>query len=782
MAKRLKSFIKGVTVRFSDKPYEQGEDGEDIRRSIRAREQANWNRILDAFENKTKDADATHHHILLEHTPEVLKRLGVKDLPITVMGGVIHKIIGNIRNSEYDYHKIPIKELRNLLIDLDNPVAVFDSVDRPNSLVVLTNITDKNGNLKSIVPLKLDRAASGKSREHVIVTAFGQTTSTLQIWIDSGYLLKYVNKKALKKSAQRLLLPRDSILKTQGVLTENDFSSEQLGQIIPDFSSGVKGVEGEKESTNPIISFRNPRGEVVGTYNRETNEIVVYPGADADTIGHELCGHATWQYAEQQAKKGNDSLLKKMQEVVDSPTAKPVWEEVQANYDGEKNDVQREEVWAHIMGHQTSKAIEEIQKSRSGRRWYQRFLGVFKDVWEGLKSAIGLANKIRTEGTEKMTPNEFVEYLINQMLERRTLGEIEKEDGGGERKSKVSETSTSKIGKDKKKVDNKEGGISHIFTGSAANYDKPNLLAIGTGEGNQVYGWGLYGSNKRGVAEGYAELAKDKTLERKEESSRYTWQSVITKNGQQPNSKEERAASAKLEHWGSLPKAIKMVQMDIDDGLRTEENKAILQELKEHGAEYDIPHMCIYEQTFFTNREEGDESHLLKWYEPISEENKKRVVEAIVNPVIEKLKTAGQYSDEKKDKLIETWSKEIGDRTGEELYRFMVSHFGSPKDASIALAKADIDGIKYPVDSYKKAIKDGDDVGWDYVSFRDDNIRIDKKYVDGEKIYDYEELMEKNHKGIDSREVLSYLTKLASIEEMQAEFARIMGSGKIEKT
>ncbi len=47
--------------------------------------------------------------------------------------------------------------------------------------------------------------------------------------------------------------------------------------------------------------------------------------------------------------------------------------------------------------------------------------------------------------------------------------------------------------------------ISPVWTGSAADYDKPSLHAVGTGEGQQVYGWGLYGSESREVAEWYAE-------------------------------------------------------------------------------------------------------------------------------------------------------------------------------------------------------------------------------------------------------------------------------------
>ena len=47
--------------------------------------------------------------------------------------------------------------------------------------------------------------------------------------------------------------------------------------------------------------------------------------------------------------------------------------------------------------------------------------------------------------------------------------------------------------------------IAPVWTGSAADYDKPALHAVGTGEGQQVYGWGLYGSESREVAEWYAE-------------------------------------------------------------------------------------------------------------------------------------------------------------------------------------------------------------------------------------------------------------------------------------
>lgn len=59
--------------------------------------------------------------------------------------------------------------------------------------------------------------------------------------------------------------------------------------------------------------------------------------------------------------------------------------------------------------------------------------------------------------------------------------------------------------KNRKKSDGARFSVSPVYTGSAADYDQPSLFYVGTGEGNQVYGWGLYGSESRSVAKWYAE-------------------------------------------------------------------------------------------------------------------------------------------------------------------------------------------------------------------------------------------------------------------------------------
>ena len=220
--------------------------------------------------------------------------------------------------------------------------------------------------------------------------------------------------------------------------------AKKVGRFIPGVRVNVSDVP-NKDGKEGTVSFRNESGKVVGTYNRKTNEITLYPGANADTIGHELCGHAAYQYAEQLAKKGDETLLNKINEVVDAPEAKPIWDEVAINYESESPEVQREEVWAHIIGHKTSKAIEAIKATEQGQKWYNRFWGVVKDAWKGLMSAIGF-NKAIDKDIGAMSPEEFSNYMVNQMTEGRTLGELGKDDKGGERKSIIGKKGAAKLG------------------------------------------------------------------------------------------------------------------------------------------------------------------------------------------------------------------------------------------------------------------------------------------------------------------------------------------------
>ena len=270
--------------------------------------------------------------------------------------------------------------------------------------------------------------------------------------------------------------------------------------------------------------------------------------------------------------------------------------------------------------------------------------------------------------------------------------------------------------------------IAGIYTGSAADYEKPSLHAVGTGEGSQVYGWGLYGSTVRGVAEGYAMSNGGKF-------GKTRWR----KNGEEPKTQAEIIATDWLGPANGNPKkAIKLIKDRLETvkalGLDVKPYLEAIKDLRDHGDAYSVSGTHLYEQTFFTDRAPGDESHLLKWYEPVSEEQlgwieSRLKAEGIGNVNMPFLKGELPNPDNPSGGPANAKIK-----NGRTVYYHLANKLGSPQAASKFLARAGIDGVKYPVDSYGgKTVKDGDKAGWNYVSFRDDNIRVDHKWTDGQQ-------------------------------------------------
>ena len=286
--------------------------------------------------------------------------------------------------------------------------------------------------------------------------------------------------------------------------------------------------------------------------------------------------------------------------------------------------------------------------------------------------------------------------------------------------------------------------IGGIYTGTAADYEKPSLHYVGTGEGAQVYGWGLYGSNVRGVAEGYAKSEKRDKAIGQDEAIYQAVKKVLGEGCSDDILQYIYEGLAGNSKWSEVEAGLKR-DAEWDDEVGPEmlsvfrKNEDALKKVHEHYTAREH----LYEQTFFTNRAPGDESHLLSWYEPVSEEQLGRILEQYAKEnngadlranTPSGVLTLEDYGDKS---VFEDALREMADeimQSGESLYRYLQGTLGSPKAASEFLARADIDGVKYPVDSFGgKSVKDGDKVGWNYVSFRDDNIRVDHKWVDGEQ-------------------------------------------------
>ena len=200
------------------------------------------------------------------------------------------------------------------------------------------------------------------------------------------------------------------------------------------------------------------------------------------------------------------------------------------------------------------------------------------------------------------------------------------------------------------------------------------------------------------------------------------------------------------------------------DGILPEENPL--------ASETELPLPAVMEQTWFTNRPEGDVSHLISWLDPVTPEQMDWIVEAA--------EKAGFSEEEiaflKRDR-IDNWDVMIpkGSRvppSGSEMYmrleliammrdnQFVT--FDEVKDydlwrahrdvmgdagkfASEFLLTADIDGVRYPV-NYRGGSRHGEE-GWNYVAFSDEHLRVDHVYEYNPETDDFEL---KWHEGVGS--------------------------------
>lgn len=409
-----------------------------------------------------------------------------------------------------------------------------------------------------------------------------------------------------------------------------------------------------------------------------------------------------------------------------------------------KNMESKQRIWAYKLDvEETAKELGtsnpyEIEKAilaKLGVKNHERIAELVKEGWIPNKAGRDKGYNLFARGYDKEGYKEAYDEYLGEMrksgralwwhgspieLYKRLSGETEARNAAKrlsmspEERAATPPWETEDVPEDRQIIRFSRGGI---FTGTAADYanrsrqggkdDGPSLKKIGTGEGSQVYGWGLYGSTVRGVAEGYAKTAKSADKIAHNMLKAYGRKRAIAtmKDGL-------RKGYYSGIHSELIPEAIK-----------------ILEEGKEKASSDHL-----YEQTWFTNREPGDESHLLKWYEPISKETwdiireGERANGSLVKDGDTMLGLNGNYVLEQNGKPVYP-----GSTTGQSFYKDLAIVLGSPKAASEYLAKIGIDGVKYPVDSFGgKGVKNGDKVGWNYVSFRDDNIRVDHKWRDGQ--------------------------------------------------
>ena len=334
---------------------------------------------------------------------------------------------------------------------------------------------------------------------------------------------------------------------------------------------------------------------------------------------------------------------------------------------------------------------------------------------------------------------EFDGYLFNDSSrgeEHRSFGVVD---------NKNIKSATDNVGTFDPGNPNIRSSIGGLYSGGPTAYDRPSLRAIGTNDAGRAYGWGLYATTARDMAEGYAgatwrELANafrfgGKTYaeltQDDPEAARliegYTATAIAEKRarGYDPEAlkrdlQRDRAWLADyLADPENDPENMDAYPQSKQDRLRRFQtrlqNVERLLQADIAMTERGIP--AVHEQLWWTNRPDGDESHLLTWDTRISEENRKRVIEAV--------RSLGLTDAQLAERFGAKWDGTP--MTGEQAYGFV-----SEAIRDLAKLEGDHEALasqllaRHDVDGTVRHFTAGGSI---YVAFSDEHLQVVRRWL-----------------------------------------------------
>lgn len=240
--------------------------------------------------------------------------------------------------------------------------------------------------------------------------------------------------------------------------------------------------------------------------------------------------------------------------------------------------------------------------------------------------------------------------------------------------------------------------------GSPHDVDKFSTDFIGTGEGAQAFGWGLYFTDLESIAKMYAEkltptkvFVDGKVVDRKEDFFLYKAAYDIANLGYERAVERNKAL---VSNGDSDAKVI----LDTIEGLK-EKNVKFGKDAK------------LYKVTLHKDKT-PDQYTWLEWDKPLNKEQYDKVKSRlqqdkhwIVDRVYENEQVKGQRVN------------------GQRVYSDLSTLFGSDKQASLFLLESGIDGIKYPAESVSRGATSDNARGFNYVVFDENAITIEEKIL-----------------------------------------------------
>lgn len=245
---------------------------------------ANFAKQVDAIKN---GIFPQRDMLTLGKTPQVLKDIGLPDLPITMTQRHLDTIMnesGKYKNA--NYHGLGEEIVKKLPEAINNPLDIVKSNTKDDSIVLTTYLADKNDNTV-IASIKIDGTGKINNIEidsNVLTSAYGRNNyeKFMEENIKNGNLLYDIDRGVIKKvTGARLQLPRTSN-SSIGARLQLPRSDASITNSIP---PNTKKVNGNTTSNYSMQESENNSGSFNLPPNKTLNptEISNIKPSDAST-------------------------------------------------------------------------------------------------------------------------------------------------------------------------------------------------------------------------------------------------------------------------------------------------------------------------------------------------------------------------------------------------------------------------------------------------------------------------------------------------------------------
>ena len=227
---------------------------------------AEFSNQVDSWKDGSMDKNEVFN---LGNTPDVLKNIGADGLPIIMTQKVMNKITGG-------KHDIDLSEIKRLPQSIAEPIMLFKSATTPNAYVILTELSDKNGN-SVVAALHLNRMQN-RVNVNRIASVYGKENieNFVRKQAEAGNLIFADKNKSQQWSTSRgLQLPKlvqsiadntnitqndnivnSSIRKNAGNDTDIRFSADENTDV------NVSGDDDMSYLSEPVKNIKNDIREV----------------------------------------------------------------------------------------------------------------------------------------------------------------------------------------------------------------------------------------------------------------------------------------------------------------------------------------------------------------------------------------------------------------------------------------------------------------------------------------------------------------------------------------